>query len=341
MIRVNLFPPSRPQQSKPSVATNAVKVAQGEKGRRITLLRFCIISFFLGTAFTFALAGTRFTPSFRAVVVCGAAALFALQLFIAKRADRTIRIPRPVSSLPKEDADAFQACLTKAGFSKPPYVSSKEPVYVKEYWGTVYVYEHGNWEHQVAFADKTLTFSGYGAETLETHLQSLEKTGRPTFPKDAQGRSAAEKVAKERSAARGDDGPIAIANLANSILAMAMKRGATHIHIEPQEKDVAIRFRIDGNLQEAQVYPKEIQVALISCFKRLAKIKTNEDRQPQEGCIRARVENRPIDFLVSTVPTTYGEKMVVQIHEATERSAAEKELFDWTSADVDSFFESF
>jgi type IV pilus assembly protein PilB len=101
--------------------------------------------------------------------------------------------------------------------------------------------------------------------------------------------------------------------LANSILALAIKKGASDIHVEPQEKELIVRFRIDGALEQAQVLPKKIQMGLISRFKILSKLDIAEKRLPQDGRIGVRLEDRPIDFRVSTIPSKWGEKVCMRI----------------------------
>ena len=108
-----------------------------------------------------------------------------------------------------------------------------------------------------------------------------------------------------------EDAPII--RMANSILALAIKKGASDIHVEPQEKDLAVRFRIDGELQVVQVLPKKVQMGLISRFKILSKLDIAEKRLPQDGRISVRMEERPIDFRVSTIPSKWGEKICMRI----------------------------
>ena len=108
-----------------------------------------------------------------------------------------------------------------------------------------------------------------------------------------------------------EDAPII--RMANSILALAIKKGASDIHVEPQEKELAVRFRIDGALQVVQVLPKKVQMGLISRFKILSKLDIAEKRLPQDGRISVRLEERPIDFRVSTIPSKWGEKICMRI----------------------------
>jgi type IV pilus assembly protein PilB len=108
-----------------------------------------------------------------------------------------------------------------------------------------------------------------------------------------------------------EDAPII--RLANSLLGLGIKQGASDIHIEPMEQDVTVRYRLDGVLQVVQRLPKRVQLGLISRMKILAKLDISEKRLPQDGRISAAMEGRPIDFRVSTVPGKWGEKVVMRI----------------------------
>lgn len=108
-----------------------------------------------------------------------------------------------------------------------------------------------------------------------------------------------------------------IIKLTNSIIAMALKKGASDIHIEPMEKEVRVRYRVDGDLQEDMVLPKKIQLPLISRIKIIAKLDITERRLPQDGRITIKMGNRSIDFRVSTVPAKFGEKICTRILDKT------------------------
>jgi type IV pilus assembly protein PilB len=101
--------------------------------------------------------------------------------------------------------------------------------------------------------------------------------------------------------------------LGNSILGLAIKKGASDIHIEPMETDVTVRFRVDGVLQVVQNLPKKVQLGLISRLKILSKLDISEKRLPQDGRISVNMEGKPIDFRVSTVPGKWGEKICMRI----------------------------
>ncbi len=108
-----------------------------------------------------------------------------------------------------------------------------------------------------------------------------------------------------------EDAPII--RLANSILGLAIKQGASDIHVEPMEGDVTVRFRIDGVLQVVQKLPKRVQLGVISRFKILSQLDIAEKRLPQDGRISVTMEGKPIDFRVSTVPGKWGEKVCMRL----------------------------
>src|SRR5262249_10213094 len=104
-----------------------------------------------------------------------------------------------------------------------------------------------------------------------------------------------------------------IIKLVNLILTDAVKRGASDIHIEPYEKELRVRFRIDGILQQVMTPPMKLKDAMTSRIKIMSKLDISEKRLPQDGriMIKYRKENRikELDFRVSTVPTLFGEKV--------------------------------
>jgi type IV pilus assembly protein PilB len=105
--------------------------------------------------------------------------------------------------------------------------------------------------------------------------------------------------------------------LANTVIALAIKKGASDIHIEPMEKVVKIRFRVDGMLREETILPKKIQLPLMSRIKIMSKLDITERRLPQDGRTTLKVNDKPIDFRVSTIPTKFGEKIVTRVLDKT------------------------
>ena len=109
----------------------------------------------------------------------------------------------------------------------------------------------------------------------------------------------------------GDEAPVI--RLLNSILSEAVKERASDIHIEPYERDLLVRFRIDGLLYEKLSPPKIIQEALVSRIKIMAGLNIAEKRLPQDGRIRVIVAGRDVDIRVSIIPTFYGERAVLRL----------------------------
>jgi type IV pilus assembly protein PilB len=107
------------------------------------------------------------------------------------------------------------------------------------------------------------------------------------------------------------DGPVI--KLVNTILTQCLERKASDIHIEPYEEFMRIRLRTDGTLREILRPPGSIKEALIQRFKIMSKLDIAEKRKPQDGAIQVEINGKPIDFRVSTVPTNYGEKIVLRI----------------------------
>jgi type IV pilus assembly protein PilB len=99
----------------------------------------------------------------------------------------------------------------------------------------------------------------------------------------------------------------------NGLLTDAVIKGVSDIHIEPYEKEVRIRYRIDGALQEVMKPPPKMKAALTSRIKILADLNIAERRVPQDGRIKMRMKNRVVDFRVSTLPVIFGEKIVLRI----------------------------
>jgi len=104
-----------------------------------------------------------------------------------------------------------------------------------------------------------------------------------------------------------------IIRLVNFIIARAIERGASDIHLEPYEKTLRVRYRIDGLLTDVDSPPKRLQTAILSRVKIMSRLNIAESRLPQDGRIKLRISGKEIDFRVSTVPTLYGESVVIRI----------------------------
>ena len=104
-----------------------------------------------------------------------------------------------------------------------------------------------------------------------------------------------------------------IVKLVNALILEAIQKGASDIHIEPFEKELRVRYRVDGVLRVVSKYSPEIKDAVVARIKVLSGLDIAEKRLPQDGRMKATFKGRQIDFRVSTVPTIYGEKVVLRI----------------------------
>ncbi|MCE5313635.1 MAG: ATPase, T2SS/T4P/T4SS family [Armatimonadota bacterium] len=104
-----------------------------------------------------------------------------------------------------------------------------------------------------------------------------------------------------------------VIKLANMIISRGVSDGASDIHIEPGKDGVRVRLRIDGLLHEVMQVPKKVQASLTSRFKIMAEMDIATKRTPQDGRISAVIDNRQFDFRVSTLPSVFGEKIVLRI----------------------------
>lgn len=117
-----------------------------------------------------------------------------------------------------------------------------------------------------------------------------------------------------------------IIKLVNNILFQAAKRGASDIHIEPFEKELEVRYRIDGVLYPVMTPPKRIQGALISRIKIMANLNIAEKRMPQDGRIDIKVAGRAIDIRVSILPVIFGERVVMRLLDKSRSFGKLKDL---------------
>jgi type IV pilus assembly protein PilB len=108
-----------------------------------------------------------------------------------------------------------------------------------------------------------------------------------------------------------DNAPVV--KFVNGLLTDAVNRGVSDIHIEPFEKELRVRYRVDGALHEVMKPPMRMKAAIISRIKILADLNIAERRVPQDGRIKLRMKKRVVDFRVSTLPVIFGEKIVLRI----------------------------
>jgi len=167
--------------------------------------------------------------------------------------------------------------------------------------------------------DDIRTITGREVQPLVATAQDISNA----INKYAHMSGAVEQLAQEASDASEEsvdlDIPMAavedapIVKLVHMLLTRAVAERASDLHIEPMERDVRIRFRVDGVLHEVMRSPKNIQGALISRLKVMADINIAERRMPQDGRVSLRVGSSTVDLRLATLPTVHGEKVVIRI----------------------------
>jgi len=134
-------------------------------------------------------------------------------------------------------------------------------------------------------------------------------------PEEIQVVAAAEEI--DVASLEKQSGEAPVIRLANALFLAAIQRGASDIHIEPYEKELRVRFRIDGVLQQVMTPPLKFRDPLVSRIKIMARLDISEKRLPQDGRIKARFNDRgtsrEIDFRVSVLPCLFGEKIVLRL----------------------------
>jgi type IV pilus assembly protein PilB len=157
---------------------------------------------------------------------------------------------------------------------------------------------------------------GAAAATLENTLQHWMKgsmTVPPQEPSDY--KKTYDLAVKEIPTGPMEEAPAA--RMLDLVMIQAIRDRASDIHIEPDEKTLRVRFRIDGFLYESLTLPKQIHAALTSRIKILAEMDIAETRLPQDGNFNVKMENRSFEIRVSTFPTIYGENVVLRILDQT------------------------
>jgi type IV pilus assembly protein PilB len=144
------------------------------------------------------------------------------------------------------------------------------------------------------------------SETLQTVIASIEDAGMEVMEEQEDGHPT---ISDLRQAV--EEAPVV--KLVNLILAEAIKKGASDIHAEPYEKVFRVRFRIDGVLYEVMTPPMSLKNAIVSRLKIMADLDISERRLPQDGRMKVKYKGREVDFRVSTLPTLFGEKVVMRL----------------------------
>jgi type IV pilus assembly protein PilB len=152
------------------------------------------------------------------------------------------------------------------------------------------------------------------ASALEVASRALEEMPVPSDA-DVEVLEDLEEISAETLAKQGEEAPII--KLVNVLLMSAIQKGASDIHIEPYEKELRVRYRIDGVLYNIMSPPMKFRDAITSRVKIMAKLDISEKRLPQDGRIKIRFQDngqpKDIDFRVSCLPTLFGEKIVMRL----------------------------
>jgi general secretion pathway protein E len=149
-------------------------------------------------------------------------------------------------------------------------------------------------------------------DAIERYYGERDKTG----DSDSTGSEAGDDLEHLRDMA--SEAPVI--RLVNAMIAMAIEKRASDIHIEPFEKEFRIRYRVDGVLFNQETPPRELKAAITSRLKLMAKLNIAERRLPQDGRIKIKILGREVDLRVSTLPTLYGESVVMRL---LDRSAGD------------------
>lgn len=171
--------------------------------------------------------------------------------------------------------------------------------------------------------------SGSREESLEDVLRDVSET-HVELKKDTE---LDRDIALERLKEQSEAAPIV--RLVDYIIANAINERASDVHVEPQEKRLSIRYRIDGILHDVISPAKELQMAIVSRIKIMANMDIAERRLPQDGRFTIRIRHREVDLRVSTLPTIFGEKVVMRLLEKGTLSLDLERLgFDEASLEI-------
>jgi type IV pilus assembly protein PilB len=173
-----------------------------------------------------------------------------------------------------------------------------------------------------AIADKLSALDANKGGSMEDIIQDAQK--RQEAENEESGvenvRETAEDVSIDKLAASSEEAPVI--KLANLMIMQAIKDRASDIHLEPFEKTMRLRYRVDGVLLDATPPPKQMQLALASRFKIMSNLDIAERRLPQDGRMRVKVSGKDFDLRVSVLPTVHGEKIVLRVLDKTNLSAS-------------------
>jgi type IV pilus assembly protein PilB len=172
-----------------------------------------------------------------------------------------------------------------------------------------------------AITDKLQAIDASKGGSMEDIIQDAQKRQEADVEDGIETvKEAAEEVNLDTLAASSEEAPVI--KLANLIVLQAIKDRASDVHLEPFEKQMRLRYRIDGVLIDATPPPKQMQLALASRFKIMSNLDIAERRLPQDGRMRVKVSGKDYDLRVSILPTVHGEKIVLRVLDKSNLSAS-------------------
>ena len=183
-----------------------------------------------------------------------------------------------------------------------------------------------------AITDKLNSLNAAKGGSMEDIINDAQKNGVDDSNTDIENvKETQEEVSLDHLAASSEEAPVI--KLANIIVMQAIKDRASDVHIEPFERTLRLRYRVDGVLMDATPPPKQLQLALVSRFKIMSSLDIAERRLPQDGRMRVRVAGKDYDLRVSIMPTVHGEKIVLRVLDKSNLSAS----LDKLGLDPDTF----
>ena len=183
-----------------------------------------------------------------------------------------------------------------------------------------------------AILDKLNAIDSSKSGSMEDIIQDAQKQQDDADAENVETvREGMEEVNLDKLAASSEEAPVI--KLANLMIVQAIKDRASDIHLEPFERSMRLRYRVDGVLLDATPPPKQMQLALASRFKIMSSLDIAERRLPQDGRMRVRVSGKDFDLRVSVMPTVHGEKIVLRVLDKTNLSAS----IDKLGLDADTF----
>lgn len=244
----------------------------------------------------------------KALIELGLIAEIDLMQFLAEQMDipfvklEDISIEKEIIRLiPEELAREYQIIpLFKIG--EQLSVATSDPLNVES---IDTISKHTGMELDIVLA--TETDISYGVEVYYGKSKKMEGLSEDHIEFEQ------EQLEKEKQKDEEITGNTKVIEAVNTMLAQSIDMGVSDIHFEPREKDVRIRFRVDGTLFENYTLPKSFQASVASRLKVMCNMDISESRKPQDGRIRFKKDNKRVSLRVSTYPTYFGEKIVMRL----------------------------